>query len=46
MDTIHISQEHRILREQVERFVEQEVIPNAQDWENAGSIPRNVLKLM
>ena len=46
METIHISQEHRILREQVERFVEQEVIPNAQDWENAGSIPREVLKLM
>ena len=46
MDSSHITEEHRILREQVDRFVSQEVIPNADAWENAGVIPREVLKMM
>ena len=33
-----------MLREQVRRFVEREVIPHADDWEAAGYIPREVFR--
>ena len=45
-DPVHVEDEHRMLREQVRRFVEREVIPHAGGWEAAGMIPREVfLKL-
>lgn len=34
------------LREQVRRFVESEVVPNAQAWEEDGMVPRDVLRRM
>ena len=46
MDSSHIGEEHRILREQVDRFVEEEILPNADAWENDGLIPRETLKKM
>ena len=46
MDPTYVTDEHRMLREQVRRFVEQEVIPNGDSWEAAGMVPREVLRRM
>lgn len=46
MDPIHFSDEHRILRDQIRRFVDQEVRPNADVWERDGMVPRDVLRRM
>lgn len=42
----YFSDEHRILRDQVRRFVESEIVPNAPAWEEAGMVPRTVLRQM
>ncbi|HUL88444.1 MAG TPA: acyl-CoA dehydrogenase family protein [Pseudolabrys sp.] len=42
----YFSAEHEILRAQVRRFVETEVKPHAQAWEDAGFVPRDVLRHM
>ena len=46
MDPIHIGEEHRMLREQVRRFVETEVVPNGPAWEKAGQVPRDFHRKM
>lgn len=46
MDSSHITEEHRILREQVDRFVDEEIIPHADQWEVDGMVPRETLKKM
>jgi acyl-CoA dehydrogenase len=46
MDPIHFSEEHRMLRDQIRRFVEQEVQPVADQWELDGMVPRDVLRQM
>ena len=38
--------EHRMLREQVRRFVEEEIKPRADAWEEQGFVPRDVLRRM
>ena len=38
--------EHEMLRDQVARFVREEVKPHAEKWEEDGKIPREVLKKM
>jgi len=42
----NLSAEHEILRAQVRRFVETEIKPHAQAWEDAGFVPRDVLRHM
>jgi len=42
----YFSSEHEILRSQVRRFVESEIKPQAQAWEDAGFVPREVLRRM
>jgi acyl-CoA dehydrogenase len=37
---------HRLLRESLRRFVEQEVVPRAQAWEEEGCVPREILRAM
>jgi acyl-CoA dehydrogenase len=37
-------EEHRLLREQVRRFVEREVRPHGEQWERDGQVPRDVLR--
>ncbi|HEX9843232.1 MAG TPA: acyl-CoA dehydrogenase family protein, partial [bacterium] len=37
-------EEHRLLREQVRRFVEREVRPHGEQWEREGQVPREVLR--
>jgi acyl-CoA dehydrogenase len=40
------SEEHRMLRAQLRRFVEEEVKPHAAIWEREGRVPRDVLRRM
>jgi len=46
MDNAYLSPEHELLREQVARFVAREVEPHALAWEDAGCVPREVLRKM
>jgi acyl-CoA dehydrogenase len=39
-------EEHEMLRAQVRRFVEEEIKPHAAQWEEAGFVPRGVLRRM
>ncbi|GAB4470324.1 MAG: acyl-CoA dehydrogenase family protein [Burkholderiaceae bacterium] len=45
-DTVYTTAEHAELRRQVARFVEREVEPNAAAWDEAGFVPREVLRKM
>jgi len=40
------TEEHRLLREQVRRFIEREVTPHGEQWERDGFTPRDVLRRM
>src|SRR5438045_6339108 len=44
MESIYLTPEHELLREQVARFVAREVEPHALAWEDAGMTPRQVLR--
>ena len=46
MDNIYITPEHELLRDQIARFVAREVEPHAAAWEEAGCVPRDVLRKM
>ena len=42
----YFTEEHELLREQVRRFVREEVQPKALAWESEGMVPRSVLRRM
>ncbi len=44
MDSIYLTPDHALLREQVARFIAREVEPHALAWEAAGVTPREVLR--
>ena len=44
--TIHDTPEHQTLRDQVARFLAREVEPHADQWEEQGFVPRDVLRRM
>ena len=46
LDNIYITPEHELLRDQVARFIEREVEPHGAGWEEAGLVPRDVLRRM
>lgn len=46
MTTIYETEERRLLREQLRRFVTTEIVPVAERWEEAGMVPRAVLREM
>ncbi|HAI97804.1 MAG: acyl-CoA dehydrogenase [Cycloclasticus sp.] len=46
MNSIYFNEEHTMLRDQIRRFVEQKVMPVAEDWEETGKIPREILQEM
>jgi acyl-CoA dehydrogenase len=46
MDNIYVTPEHELQREQVARFIAREVEPYAAAWEEAGYVPREVLRKM
>ena len=45
-EPIYFSEEHRLFRDNLRRFVEQQIVPNAAPWEEAGMVPRAVLRQM
>jgi acyl-CoA dehydrogenase len=45
-ESVYFSDEHNILRDQVRRFVAEEVEPNGDAWEAARCIPRDVFRRM
>jgi acyl-CoA dehydrogenase len=46
MDSIYINEDHVALRDQLARFIAREVEPHAVAWEEAGMVPREVLRKM
>jgi acyl-CoA dehydrogenase len=46
VDSIYLTPEHELLREQVARFIAREVEPRADAWEEQGFVPRDVLRRM
>src|SRR3954451_20662934 len=44
MESIYLTPEHELLREQVARFIARELEPHALAWEDAGMTPREVLR--
>jgi acyl-CoA dehydrogenase len=46
MKSIYFADEHRILRDQIRRFVDEEVRPNGDAWEEAGKVPRETIRRM
>ena len=44
MDSIYITSEHELLRDQIARFIAREVEPHALAWEESGFTPRDVLR--
>jgi|TARA_R110002096_G_scaffold168798_9_gene340102 acyl-CoA dehydrogenase len=46
MNSIYFNEEHRMLRDQIRRFVEQRVMPLAEQWEETGKVPRDILQEM
>jgi acyl-CoA dehydrogenase len=46
MNSVHMTTEHEMFRDQIRRFVAAEVRPNANAWEAAGEIPREVFRHM
>ncbi len=45
-DSIYLTPEHELLREQIARFIAREVEPHGQSWEEQGLVPRAVLRRM
>ncbi|MFC4668377.1 acyl-CoA dehydrogenase family protein [Seohaeicola nanhaiensis] len=43
---LFLEEEHEMLRDQVRRFVEEEIKPQADAWEEDGHVPRAVLRRM
>ncbi|MGK2913384.1 MAG: acyl-CoA dehydrogenase family protein [Porticoccaceae bacterium] len=46
MNQLYFSDEQNMLRDQIRRFVEQEIVPHAEPWEEQGFVPREVLRKM
>ncbi|MEZ5649516.1 MAG: acyl-CoA dehydrogenase family protein [Burkholderiaceae bacterium] len=46
MNPLHLDPEHEVLRDQIARFVRDEIKPHAHTWEEAGFTPREVLLRM
>ena len=45
-DPIYFDEQHRQFRDNLRRFVEQEVVPQATSWEEQGMVPRALLRKM
>jgi acyl-CoA dehydrogenase len=44
--SLYFSEELNILRDQIRRFIETEIVPNGDAWEEAGKVPREVFVKM
>ena len=43
MNSIYFDDTHRIFREQLRRFIDEQVLPYGDSWETQGEVPRQVL---
>ena len=46
MESPYFTEEHDMIREQVRKFIDREVRPHGEAWEEAGKVPREVLRKM
>ena len=46
MENIYLTPEHELLQDQIARFIAREVEPHGAAWEEAGCVPRDVLRRM
>jgi acyl-CoA dehydrogenase len=46
MDILNYTDEHGMFRETARKFVEKEIKPHAEEWEEAGIVPRSIWKRM
>jgi acyl-CoA dehydrogenase len=46
MEIIQYKEEHRIFRQSLRKFLEKEVIPHVEEWEEAGIVPKSAWKKM
>jgi acyl-CoA dehydrogenase len=46
MKIINYTEEHNIFRESFRKFVDKEIIPYVEEWEEAGIVPKNAWKKM
>ena len=46
MEIINYSEEHKIFRDSLRKFLDKEVVPHIEEWEDAGIVPRSVWKKM
>ena len=46
MDIINYSEEHKIFRDSLKKFLEKEVVPHIEEWEEAGIVPKSIWKKM
>ncbi|MES3015034.1 MAG: acyl-CoA dehydrogenase family protein [Pseudomonadota bacterium] len=45
-EPIYFTEEHRQFRDNLRRFIDQEIVPRAAPWEEAGMVPRAVMRQM
>ena len=45
-DSIHLTEDLHLIRDQIRRFVAEEIIPHGETWEIEGMVPRAVLRQM
>ncbi len=46
MEILNYTEEHRIFRDSLRRFLEKEITPHVEEWEEAGIVPRAAWKKM
>jgi len=46
MDIINYSEEHKIFRDSLRKFLDKEVVPHIEEWEEAGIVPKSIWKKM
>jgi len=46
MEIINYSEEHKIFRDSLRKFLDKEVVLTFEEWEEAGIVPRSVWKKM
>jgi acyl-CoA dehydrogenase len=46
MDILNYTEEHKMFRESLRKFLEKEIVPHIEEWEEAGIVPKSAWKKM
>lgn len=46
MEILQYTEEHKIFREAIRKFIDKEVIPHVEEWEEAGIVPKSAWRKM